>query len=153
RSANRLSGWISYAHTFTRVRDGITGVAFPSDFDSTNAVRAFATYRLTSSVNLSGRFVYATGLPLPGFFELRNGITYISAERNSLRLPLYQRTDFRINKAFVKRRTQFTLFAEVVNLTNHKNIVFESLNSYNPVTGQARVSVQRTFPILPAAGL
>lgn len=153
RSANRLSGWISYAYNFTQFHDGIANLAFPSDYDSRNSVRAFAMYRLSNTWNLSSRFVYGTGLPVPGFFEIRNGIPYLSAERNSLRLPSYQRTDFRINKSFVKRRTQYTLFAEVVNVTNHDNLVFESLNSYNLRTGQASLNFTRTFPILPAAGI
>jgi len=53
----------------------------------------------------------------------------------------------------VKRRTQFTIFAEVVNVTNHRNLVFDSLKSFNSKTGQASLGVQRTFPILPAAGV
>lgn len=153
RSANRLSGWVSYAYNFTQTHDGMLNLAFPSDYDARGSVRAFATYRLNHAWNLSSRFVYATGLPIPGFFELRNGIPYLASERNSLRLPPYQRTDFRINRAFVKRRTQYTLFVEVVNVTNHDNVVFDALNSFNAITGQASLGLQRTFPILPAAGI
>jgi len=148
RSANRLSGWASYAYNSTQYRD-----AAPSEFDARNSVRVFAMYRLSSTWNFSGRCVYGNGLPIPGFFEIRNGIPYLAAERNSVRLPDYKRTDFRINKAFVKRRAQYTVFAEVVNVTNHSNVVFEALNSFNLRTGQASFSLQRTFPILPAAGI
>jgi hypothetical protein len=70
-----------------------------------------------------------------------------------VRLPDYQRTDLRINKAFVKRKAQYTFFAEVVNVTNHANVVFDALNSYNLRTGQVSLGIQRTFPILPAAGI
>ena len=153
RSANRLSGWISYAYNFTLIHDAITNLAFPSAFDSRSSVRAFGTYRLSNTWNLSSRFVYGTGLPIPGFFQISNGIPYLAPERNSVRLPAYQRTDFRVNKAFVKRRTQYTLFAEVVNVTNHNNVVFDVLNSFNARSGQASLGLQQTFPILPAAGL
>ena len=153
RSANRLSGWISYSYNFTRFRDGSLNLTFPSDFDAGSSVRIFGNYRLSNTWNVSSRFAYGAGLPIPGFFELRNGIPYLAAERNSLRLPAYQRTDFRVNKSFVKRRTQYTIFAEVVNVTNRQNIVFVSLNSFNSKTGQASLGLQRTFPILPAAGM
>jgi len=153
RSANRLTGWISYAYNFTLIRDGVMNAEFSAPFDSRSSVRIFGSYRLSNTWNLSSRFTYGAGLPLPGFFELHNGIPYLSSARNSLRLPAYQRTDIRINKAFAKRRAQYTLFAEVVNVTNHNNLVFESLNSYNPVTGQVSLNIQKTFPILPAAGL
>jgi len=41
----------------------------------------------------------------------------------------------------------------VINLTNRTNYLFESLNSYNTKTGQAYVTVDTMFPILPSAGL
>src|SRR5258708_1046073 len=53
RSANRLSGWISYSYNFTRFRDGNLNLAFPSDFDAGSSVRIFGTYRLTNTWNLS----------------------------------------------------------------------------------------------------
>jgi hypothetical protein len=84
---------------------------------------------------------------------MRNGIPYLAPERNSVRLPDYQRTDVRINKAFVKRRAQYTLFMELVNVTNHANIVFESLNSIDFRSGKVSLGLQRTFPLLPAAGI
>jgi hypothetical protein len=153
RSANRLSGWIAYAYNFTQFHDGLLNLDFPSQYDSRSSVRVFASYRLNSAWNLSSKSAYGTGLPLPGFFEMRNGIPYLSSERNSVRLPDYQRTDFRVNKAFMKRKAQYTLFAEVVNVTNHANVVFDALNSYNLRTGQVSLGLQRTFPILPAAGI
>ncbi len=153
RSANRLSGWVSYAYNFTQSHDGVVNLSFPSDYDSRSSFRVFAMYRLNSTWNLSTRFVYGTGLPIPGFYEMRNGIPYLASERNTLRLPNYERTDFRINKAFGKRRAQYTLFAEVVNVTNHKNFAFEGMDSLSLRSGQVSLAIQKTFPILPAAGI
>ncbi len=153
RSANRLTGWVSYAYAVSRVHDGVLNLTAPSEYDARNSVHVFGSYRLTPTINLSGRFAYGSGLPEPGFFELRNGVTYLSANFNQLRLPAYQRTDLRINKAFVKKKVQLTLFAEVVNLTNHGNMIFDSLSSFNTKTGQASILLDKTFPLLPAAGL
>jgi len=153
RSANRLSGWVSYAYAVSRVRDGALRLSAPSEYDLRNSVHVYGSYRWTPTINLSGRFAYGSGLPEPGFFELRNGVTYLSANFNQLRLPAYQRTDLRINKAFVKKKIQLTLFAEVVNLTNYSNMIFDNLSSFNTKTGQASIQLDKTFPILPAAGL
>ncbi len=153
RSANRLSGWVSYAYAASRVRDGVLNLSAPSEYDLRNSVHVYGSYRLTPTINVSGRFAYGNGLPEPGFFELRNGATYLSTNFNQLRLPAYQRTDLRINKAFVKKKTQLTLFAEVVNITNRANMIYEGLSSFNTKTGQASIQLDKTFPLLPAAGL
>jgi hypothetical protein len=70
-----------------------------------------------------------------------------------VRLPAYQRTDLRMNKSWLHEKWKFTLFAEIVNLTNHGNYFFESFNSYNQFTGQISASIPKTFPILPSIGM
>jgi hypothetical protein len=70
-----------------------------------------------------------------------------------LRLPDYQRVDFRVNKAFIRNWGQITLFAEVINVTNRENIRFDDIRSYDTRTGVARLSFEKMFPILPSAGL
>jgi len=70
-----------------------------------------------------------------------------------LRIPSYQRTDFRINKAFVRDGWQLTLFAEVINLTNRDNVRFDDLNGFDARTARARISFDKMFPILPSAGI
>ena len=109
--------------------------------------------RANDSLNLSGRYVYGTGLPVPGFYELRGGLAFLSAQRNQLRLPDYQRADLRINKAFVRDRYQLTLFAEVVNLTNRGNTRFDDVNNFDPRTGRVSLSFEKLFPILPSVGI
>ena len=153
RAANGLTGWVTYGFGQSRVRDGAAGVHFTADYDLRHIVRAFGSRRITPTVSVSGKFAYGTGTILRGFFEQRGEVFYLSGERNALRLPSYQRTDMRINKAFVKDRVQFNLFVELINITNHENPRYSDLNGYNPQTGQARLSFDRMFPILPSAGL
>jgi len=38
-------------------------------------------------------------------------------------------------------------------LTNRTNYLFESFNGFNTKTGQASVTLDKMFPILPSAGL
>lgn len=153
RAANGLTGWASYGFGQSRVRDGSAGVHFTADYDLRHIVRAFGSWRVTPTVSVSGKFAYGTGTILRGFYEKRSEVFYLSAQRNALRLLSYQRTDLRVNKAFVRKRVQFNLFVEVINITNRDNPRFNDLNGYNTQTGQARLSFDRMFPILPSAGL
>lgn len=153
RSANGLTGWVAYTYARTTYSDRITGASFISDYDLRNQVQAFLSYRLRPTVNVSGRFAWATGLPLRGYYERRGAEYFIAAQRNRLRLPDYQRTDLRVNKALVRKRYQATLFAEVINVTNHRNVRLDDIGTPDPRTGRVRLPTVRTFPILPSAGV
>jgi hypothetical protein len=153
RAANGITGWLSYAYGMSRVRDDGAGLAFPSDYDQRHLIQAFASYRIRPTVNVSGKWVYGTGLPLQGFYEVRSGVLYLSDRRNQVRLPNYQRLDLRVNKTIVRRHYQLTIFGEVINVTARDNFRVDDPGSYNRITGQARVNFDQMFPVLPSAGL
>jgi hypothetical protein len=153
RSANGLTGWISYTLGYARLRDGPTGISFPSDQDQRHSVNVYLSYRLRPTVNLSAKWIYGSGFPVPGFLRREGDEYYLAASRNNLRLDPYQRFDARINKACVFDRWKLTLYAEVINLLNRRNRRFDSFNGYNPVTGQAYLSFSKMFPILPSVGV
>jgi hypothetical protein len=73
--------------------------------------------------------------------------------RNGLRAPAYQRMDLRVNKAYVHQKFSATLFAEVVNLTNHSNRDFDAPGPYDPKTGRSTPTFYSMFPILPSVGM
>jgi len=152
-SANRLTGWVSYAYTVARQRDGIEHIAYPTDWDQRHTVNAFGGYRIRPTVNLSAKWAYGSNYPYPGFLKLQNGVYYLTTARNQLRFDAFERLDARINKSWTKDRYKMTLYGEVVNMTNRKNYRFDSLNSYNTKTGQIGVTLDRLFPILPSAGI
>jgi len=94
-----------------------------------------------------------SGFPVPGFFQ-RTATGYeLSRERNRVRLDWYERVDWRINKTVQAGRRRITIYGEVVNLLNRRNLRFSELGSYNSLTGQASVRFDRLFPIIPSAGL
>ena len=153
-SANRFTGWVSYAYGHAEMRDGVTGSHFPSDFDQKHSVNVYGSYRLRPSLNLSVKSSYGSGFPIPGYVtQNAAGIYFLSPVRNQLRVPYYQRTDVRVNKAWTRDRWKVTLYGEVVNLTNRTNYVFESVNGYNTKTGQTSVTLDSMFPILPSVGI
>lgn len=153
RTANGVTGWISYAFTAARQRDGITRREFASDFEQRHTANAFVSYRWRPTVNFSGRFSYGSGFPVRGFWRQQGDLFFLSAERNQLRMPSYHRMDFRANKTFIRKGWQMTLFAEVVNITNHDNVRFDEVRSVDTRTGLVRLGFDKLFPILPSAGL
>jgi hypothetical protein len=153
RTANGFTGWISYAYGRNIVSDGDLGVRFPSDFDQRHTVNAYVSRRVRPTVNLSARFTYGSGMPLPGFYRQDGTAYFLTTARNSLRAPNYQRTDLRLNKAYVHKKSKATLFAEVVNLTNHHNRDFDTPGPYDSATGRTYPNFFSMFPILPSAGI
>ena len=153
RSANRLTGWVSYAYGVARQRDGVEHTAYPSDYDQRHTINVFAGYRVRPTVNLSVKWMYGSGFPIPGFLRMQNGQYYLASDRNQLRFDAYQRLDWRINKSWTKARYKLTLYGEVINLTNRTNYRFDSFNSFNSKTGLVSITLDKLFPILPSAGL
>ena len=160
-SANRVTGWISYAYGKTTMREGaVPGVAaqqFPSDYDQRHTVNIYLGFRVRPTVNLSARMSYGSGFPIPGYladYRYAGFDNYfLASNRNAVRLSPYQRTDVRINKSWMHAKWKFTLYCEVINLTNHNNPSFLSFNGYDNQTRQASFSTDKTFPILPSAGM
>jgi hypothetical protein len=153
RTANGFTGWVSYAYGRAIVHDGILGLTFPSDYDQRHTFTLYASRRLRPTVNLSAHFTYGSGMPLPGFYELEQSGYRLSQIRNSLRAPAYERTDLRLNKAYVRHKVKTTLFGEIVNLTNHTNRDFDSAGPYDVTTTRAYPNFYSMFPILPSVGM
>jgi hypothetical protein len=153
RTANRLTGWASYSYGRTRLRDGVTGAEFPADQDQRHTVNGYGSYRVRPTVNLSLKWIYGSGFPVPGFYRREEGLYYLAGQRNLTRLDAYQRVDVRVNKAFTFDRWRMTLYGEVVNLFNRDNFRYDSFGGYSADTGRARPRFDKMFPILPSAGI
>jgi hypothetical protein len=153
RSANRLSGWISYAYGRAIVRDSAVSARFFADYDQRHAVNIYASIRLRPTVNLSSRYSYGSNFPAPGWYRRVGDLYYLAGARNLVRLPAYHRADVRLNKVFNWKDLRGTLFLEVSNLFDKTNLRYDSFSGYNARTGQAFPVFDRLFPILPAAGV
>src|SRR5262249_49801620 len=126
RTANGFTGWVSYAYGRAVLRDGLLHVTFPSDYDQRHTFNAYLSRRLRPTVNVSGRFTFGSGMPLPGFYKLAPGGYEIADTRNGLRAPAYERTDLRLNKAYIRKKVKTTVYGEIVNVLNHTNRDFDS---------------------------
>lgn len=162
RSANRLSGWIGYTLDFARQKELAapaispalvfnTGY-FPTLQDQRHTLNTFASYRLSPMVNLSGKFLFGSGLPFPSITFRQVGAQFIPTGFNTGRLGLYQRLDVRADKAWTFARWKMTLYAEVLNLTDHDNRRLLT-TSFNPTTGTSVAITERGLPVTPTVGL
>lgn len=152
KSAGGLSGWISYAYAATRQRDRATGESFRADFDQRHTFNAYAFQRLSSRLSVAAKIRAGTGTPLIGYFERRGGDIFLSDRRNLVELPDYLRADLRANHVFNWRRSRLTLFAEVINVFNRKNLRQSSFG-INRTTGVTTGLLDTMVPIVPSAGI
>jgi outer membrane cobalamin receptor len=154
RSANGLTGWISYAYSRTRLQDVRDDLSFVSDFDQRHTISVYGNYRITATVNLGAQWRYGSGLPWRGFLEQVESGFAVGSQRNTARLPYYSRIDLRANKAFLFRKWKLTLSGEVLNVQNRKN-VFDIRS--DPVRiksrGRAFYGLTDLMPILPSIGV
>jgi hypothetical protein len=154
RSANRLSGWIGYTLAYSRETfifpKGLLVV--PTLTDQRHTVNAFAMYRLTPSINLSGKVIYGSGIPISSLgFQIVNGNLVPVGPSHALFGP-HERLDLRIDKAWAFSRWKMTLYAEGLNLTNHDNprLITFGVNFTN---GNLTPITERGLPVTPTAGL
>jgi hypothetical protein len=140
RTANRLSGWIGY--TLTYARQGYSSQSklpyYPTLEDQRHTLNVFASYRLSPTVHISGKWLFGSGFPIP-------------SKNNALKLGDYQRLDVRAEKDRAFTRWKLALYGEVLNLTNHNNPRY-FYTAYNP-DGTFTVATGQGLPITPTAGL
>jgi hypothetical protein len=153
RTANGFTGWASYAYAHATLTDEVLHLTFPSDFDQRHTVNAYLSRRLRPTVNVSAHFTFGSGMPLPGFYRLDQGHYMLAHNLNGERAPVYERTDVRVNKDYVHQKFNATLYAEVINLTNHTNRDFDSAGPYSPLTGATSPTFYSMFPFLPSLGV
>ncbi len=139
-----LTGWLGYTlsnveHTFPEINNG---VAFPALHDRTYEFNLVAKYNW-GVYTFAATWVYATGSPYTApesqyFVPLLNGETqsYIHvSDKNSLRLPDYQRLDISASRKFESERWATQVGVSIFNAYNHKNVWYRDYNlDATPIT-------------------
>jgi outer membrane cobalamin receptor len=153
RSANGLSGWAAYSFGRARLHEDEGDLAFDSDFDQRHTVTVFGSYRLSPTLNLSTKYRYGSGFPVPGFYEPGPGGPVLSAERNRYRPEGYSRWDVRANKAFVFTGWKLTLYGEVVNVLDRTHTRYTDLDGIDGRNRRVFFETDTLFPLLPSIGV
>ena len=152
RSANKLTGWVSYAYSHTKLTDAQTGLTFASDTDQRHTLNVYGSYRFSETLNLSSAWRYGSGEPVPGFYRKVGQEYFLSNERNTTRLPVYSRVDVRVNKAFLFKNWKLTLNGELINALNRENLRFAGFEFFD-FDGRVFGQLDRVIPRLPSAGV
>ena len=140
-----LSAWMSYTYAIARQTDNGTRERFWSDVDRRHALNAAGQFSIGHQASVGLVLRAGSGVPIPGYFDIRNGHLVVGDHRNSVRLAPYVRLDARAQRTFLFSRHAVTLFGEVLNALNHHN---EGLAEgvFQPSGGEA---VGFTRPLLP----
>jgi outer membrane receptor protein involved in Fe transport len=140
-----ISGWVSYTYAIARQTDDRMLETFWSDFDRRHALNAAGLFSIGHRASMGLVLRAGSGVPIPGYFDTRNGRLLVGGHRNSVRLAPYLRLDARAQRTFLFSRHAVTLFGEVLNVLNHHNEgIAEGI--FGPGSGEA---VGFTRPLLP----
>lgn len=145
KKAGDFNGWISYTlgqveYTFPDFNDG---AAFPASHDRRHEVNLVASYKI-GNWNLSASWVYATGKAYTApesqyYLTLLNGESYgytHVSEKNTYRLPDYQRLDLSATYSFKIQKSYSGDFGlSIYNLYNYKNVWYRQYDlETTPIT-------------------
>ena len=94
----KLNGWISYTLSRTeRQFDGINDDSwYPANQDRTHNLSVVGIYKLSEKWSLSADFVYYSGNAVTwpsGKYEVNGQIAFLYTDRNTYRMPAYDRLD------------------------------------------------------------
>jgi Carboxypeptidase regulatory-like domain len=162
RSANRLSGWVGYTLAYSDQRffpvslAAFGGNIFTTGFNllpetQRHTVNVFGAYRLTPTVNVSGKWIYGSGFSLSQLTFRPVGTIFVPTVIPVAPFQSFQRLDLRASKSWAFTRSKLTLYGEVLNLTNRENRRILSVSIGQ--NGEALVRTDKGVPIAPAVGL
>ncbi len=152
RSANGVSGWVSYSLGFNRYHDRTTGESFDGDFDQRHTFNAYGLFRITNRFSLVAKLRTGSNVPAVGYWEQQGDAFFVGSTRNTVRVPLYSRLDLRANRTFNWESKRLTLFVEVMNVLGRDNVRYEQ-PGVNVRTRQAFGLFNSMIPLVPSAGV
>ncbi|HEV7388429.1 MAG TPA: TonB-dependent receptor [Gemmatimonadaceae bacterium] len=130
--------------------------------DQRHALNLDLIYRLSHNWTLATAYTFHSGWPYT--YELgvpvtkRNGTRDINVVPDTLyarRLPQYSRLDMRVTRRKVTPNSEFRFFFELINLTNHENVLgYDVFVSRDPAGNLTLMRDPETwFSILPSLGV
>lgn len=156
-----LSWWGSFV--LARAEDEFDGAWQPRSWDQKSALTLGANFTLPRRWTLSIAGVYHSGWPTtPVGGEVvvtEDGdeeVEPVVGTRNSARYPAYARLDLRVSKLFPTLRGGWTVYLEVINLTNRRNVCCTEDFSYEiEPDGSVTVTPEYGYwaPIIPSLGV
>lgn len=144
-------GMLNYSYSQLRF-SALDGVERAGTYDYRNVFTAIAGYKLTDNLELSGKYRYVGGRPYTPFDDAASGAANQGildfTQVNAVRLPEYQRLDFRVDYKLNFGGWSMITFLDFQNTLNRQNISFLT---WNEKKGESQAVYQWQF--LPAGGI
>lgn len=130
--------------------------------DQRHALNVDLTYRPGSNWSITSALTFHTGWPFTNEIGVpirkRNGTIDLAVRPDTLygrRLPPYQRLDVRVTRRKASANGEFRFFFEVINLTNHENVLgYDVFRVRDPAgTLILQREPETWFTILPSLGV
>jgi len=160
-SGPSLSWWASYV--LARAEDKIDGSWQPRSWDQKHALTLGLNLSLPRQWTFSIAGIYHSGwptTPVSGEVVVNEDgepeIEPILGERNSARYSAYARLDLRVGKLFPTAHGGLTLYLEILNLTNRKNVCCTEDFQFDVAPGgSVKVIPELRYwaPIIPTLGI
>ncbi len=146
------SGWISATYSKTKRHNDITGEDFPYSYDQPWVINLVYEWKFKPKWTFGAKWRYQSGAPftpvINTYTDVDGRIRPIYGELGSERLPSYHRLDIRISREFIFDTSKMSVFFEIINAYNRKNI---SGYDYNE-DYTTREPIEQ-LPIMPALGI
>jgi hypothetical protein len=147
KKQGKLTGWISY--TLSRTERQIDGVNnnlwYPATQDQTHNLALVAIYKASKKWTLSADFVFNTGNAVSwpsGKYDVNGRTIFYYTERNSYRMPAYNRLDFSATLQSKKaRKFEGSWTFSIYNAYGRENPYFIQFQN-DPVNPQKTQAVQ-----------
>jgi hypothetical protein len=148
-----FSGWIAYTISRSERK-------YPNEdwklfyLDQTHIISAVGLVKLPRNWQIGARFRLVSGIPTElyaergGFNGDSSGYIPVTANMTETRLPMVHTLDLRVDKTFVFDWWMLTVYLDVQNVYNNRNVEFTQWN-YD----FSQHDYVRGLPILPAIGL
>jgi TonB dependent receptor len=134
----------------------------PNPQDQRHALNTDLNVRVSGNWTVNGAFTLHTGWPYTSESGVpvtrRNGSVDLVVRPDSLygaRLPLYQRVDVRVTRRRRSANGELRVFAEVINLLNHENVLGYDVYRERDAAGRLGIvrATETWFSILPSLGV
>jgi TonB family protein len=147
-------GWIAYTISRSERRDLPEQPIHLFEYDQTHVFSALGTYNFGGGWSVGARVRYVTGNPytpiVGGYFDSNAG-DYGPVDKlpvYSARLPAFFSVDVRVEKKWhILKDSQFSLYLDVLNATNNRNVESFTFNYDYQIHATAA-----GLPILPSFG-
>lgn len=162
-SESIFSGIFSYSYGFSKYKEAVYKVWLPFSFDRRHSISLMCSVSLLRNLKFNLLWRVSSGLPYSSttgllLTDYGGSNTFIKNETDKKYFPPYQRLDIRINYEHRSGHKLFSMYIDVTNIYNHKN-VYDQLwqdDKLDEFVSDLRVVNMRTtymLPLVPSFGV